>query len=58
MHEAAGQWDAWLIKYPRYAWGYAHLVLKAVLHFLDWVTESPARFVPAAVLVLLAYLFL
>ena len=33
------------------------LGFKSLLHFLEWVTETPARFLITAVLVLLAWLF-
>lgn len=41
--EAAAHWEAAAMRLPRRAWGAAHLLLKACLGLLDWVTESPAR---------------
>jgi hypothetical protein len=38
--DAAKQWDAWLVRYPRLWWGYLHLGVKAALHLADWLTES------------------
>ena len=58
VHEAAAQWDALLIKVPRVAWGYIYLALKLALHVLDWVTETPARFIAAATVAFLAWYFL
>jgi hypothetical protein len=47
--EAAGHWQAALVRVPRRTWGYVHLLLKACLGLLDWVTESPARTAVAAI---------
>ena len=46
--EASEHWEAALARVPRRLWGYGHTVLKALLHVIEWVTESPARFVIAA----------
>ena len=47
--EAAASWGtfAWM----RHVWGYLHLPFKGFLGVIDWVTESPARFIVAAVIV-------
>ena len=43
-HQCAGHYQAGLMRWPRLAWGYAHLlVIKPALNFAEWVTESPAR---------------
>ena len=57
VHEAAGHWEALAVKVPRLLWGYGWLGFKALLHLLEWVTESPVRFIIAAVLVIVAWLF-
>ena len=47
-HECAGHFQAALLRWPRYAWGYLHLLLiKPVLNLAEWITESPARFTVA-----------
>ena len=47
-HECAGHFQAALLRWPRYAWGYVHLVfVKPVLNLAEWITESPARFTVA-----------
>jgi hypothetical protein len=48
-HRCAAHYEP-LIAIPRLAWGYFHLlVVKPALNFLEWVTESPARFFVAVV---------
>jgi len=40
----------------RLAWGYAHLLLiKPVLNFLEWDTETPLRFFAAIALVFIVW---
>jgi hypothetical protein len=44
-HECAGHYQALLLRLPRLAWGYVHLVVvMPVLYLAVWLTESPARF--------------
>jgi hypothetical protein len=57
-HEAAGHFEAALLRYPRLAWGYLHLALKAGLHVLEWVTESPPRLLVAAAFLVILYFWL
>ena len=47
--EAAAHWEAAAVRVPRRAWGALHLLLKGCLGLLDWVTESPARTLVAAI---------
>jgi hypothetical protein len=47
--DAAAHWEVAIIRVPRRAWGVLHLLLKACLGVLDWVTESPARTIAAAI---------
>lgn len=47
--EAAALWDAAIMRAPRRAWGYLHLLLKACIGVLDWITESPARTIAAVI---------
>ena len=47
--EAAAQWEAAVMRIPRRAWGYLHLLLKACIGVLDWVNESPARTIAAVI---------
>jgi hypothetical protein len=41
--QAAGHYNGWLMRWPRYAWGAFHTALTAVLYALVWVAESPPR---------------
>lgn len=54
-HRAAGQWNALAMVWPRIIYGYGHLCVKALLHCIEWVLESPPRVVIAAVVI---YVFL
>lgn len=58
VHEAAGRYEALLLRVPRLMWGYVWLLLKAVLNTVEWVTRSPVTFVTAAVLITVAVFFL
>lgn len=50
-HEAAGRHSVPLLTGARLGWGYVHLLLvKPVLNFLEWVTETPLRFLAAVIL--------
>jgi hypothetical protein len=49
--QAARHYEAGMIRWPRYAWGGTHVALKAFLHIVEWVTDSPFRFVVAVLLV-------
>ncbi len=56
--ECAAHYEAALLKYPRLAWGYFHLlVIKPLLNGLEWVTESPARFFVAVIVLFLIVWF-
>jgi hypothetical protein len=54
-HVAAGHFEAGLIRWPRLAWGYFHLLVKAVLHVAEWVTESPPRLAVTIVLIVVLH---
>lgn len=57
-HEAAGRHGAPLLRGLRLAWGYWHLLLvKPLLNLLEWVTETPARFLAAVILGVIVYYF-
>jgi hypothetical protein len=51
-HECAGHFQAGLLRWPRFAWGYLHLlVIMPALYLAVWVTESPARFIVTALII-------
>jgi hypothetical protein len=54
-HIAAGHFEAGALRWPRLAWGYFHLLVKAVLHLAEWVTESPPRLAVALVLIVVIH---
>lgn len=54
-HTAAGHFEAGLIRWPRLAWGYFHLAVKALLNTIEWVTESPPRLAVAVVLIVVLH---
>jgi hypothetical protein len=57
-HEAARRHNAPLLRGLRIAWGYSHLILiKPLLNLLEWVTETPARFLAAVILGVIVYYF-
>lgn len=57
-HEAAARHAAPLLRGLRLVWGYGHLILiKPLLNLLEWVTETPARFLAAVVLGVIVYYF-
>jgi hypothetical protein len=56
--EAAGHWEAGLVRVPRRLWGYGHLALKALLHVIEWVTDSPVKFVIAAAFLVACWFWL
>jgi hypothetical protein len=50
-HRCAGHYQAALLRWPRLAWGYVHLlVIKPALNGFEWVTFSPARSLVAVAL--------
>lgn len=56
MHECSRYFQSGFFRWPRLAWGYVHLlVVKPALNGLEWVTESPARAIPVAVLAYIIY---
>jgi hypothetical protein len=43
-HRCAGHYEALILRWPRLAWGYVHLLLvKPALNAAEWVTASPIR---------------
>jgi hypothetical protein len=58
-HEAARRRAAVpLLAGARLAWGYFHLILiKPVLNFLEWVTETPLRFFAAVILCVIVWIW-
>jgi hypothetical protein len=55
---AAAHHNGWALRAARSAYGHAHLLVKALLHVLDWVLESPARLVVAVAVVLILIFWL
>ena len=56
-HRCAGHYGAAVIRWPRLAWGYAHLLLvMPALRLAEWVTASPARLAVALAVVFAAWL--
>jgi hypothetical protein len=56
-HEAAGRHSVPLLAGARLTWGYLHLVLiKPVLNFLEWVTETPLRFSAVIILCVIVWI--
>lgn len=50
--KCAEHYELWPpVRWGRYAWGGVHVALKAVLHVVEWVTDSPPRLLVAAALV-------
>jgi hypothetical protein len=48
-HRCAGHYQALILRWPRLAWGYVHLlIITPALRFTEWVTKSPARGAVAA----------
>lgn len=57
-HECASHFEALLLKVPRYAWGYFHLlIIMPALYLVVWVTESPARFFVTAAVIAIIWFF-
>jgi hypothetical protein len=57
-HECASHFEAALLRYPRYLWGYFHLlIIMPALYLVVWVTESPARFFVTAALAAIIWFF-
>lgn len=55
-HEAAGEWNAPLVKGARLAWAYGiHLPVKSALMLIEWLLETPLRSFGVAVIALLTY---
>jgi len=49
--ECARHYEAMLLRWPRYVWGWLHLfIVKPLLNLTEWITESPARCAVAAVI--------
>jgi hypothetical protein len=56
-HEAAGRHSVRPFAHMRLVWGYAHLLLiKPVLNFLEWVTETPLRFSAVIILCVIVWI--
>ena len=49
--QSAAHYNAGLVRWPRYAWGALHVALKAALHVVEWVTDSPPKLITAAAVV-------
>ena len=48
-HGCAGHYQAGLIRWPRLAWGYLHLLaVVPAARFAEWITASPVRLAVAA----------
>lgn len=57
-HRCAGHYQAAIIRWPRLAWGYVHLLtVMPALRFAEWVTASPARYAVAAALLAVAWIW-
>lgn len=57
-HECAGHFNAPVLRYPRYIWGYFHLlVIKPALNLAEWITETPARFFPALIIAIVIWIW-
>jgi hypothetical protein len=56
--EAAGHWEAGIIRWPRHMYGWGHTLLSAVMDVLKWVTEEPARAVIAVGILLACHFWL
>lgn len=49
--EAAARHETAVLRHLRLLWGYAHLIfVKSALNLLEWVTETPLRFLVAVIL--------
>lgn len=50
--QCASHYQLWPpVRWGRYAWGAVHVALKAFLHTVEWVTDSPIKLLVAAALV-------
>jgi len=57
-HEAAARHSIAPLRHLRIVWGYGHLLLiKPLLNLLEWVTETPARFLAAVILGAVIFFF-
>jgi hypothetical protein len=55
---AAGAFRVRSLRWPRLAWAYlVHIPIKTAAHVIDWVTESPARALVAALLIAAAWIW-
>jgi hypothetical protein len=55
-HRCAGHYQAAAMRWPRLVWGYVHMTLIVpALRSAEWVTESPARSLVAAVILTAAW---
>ena len=55
-HEAAARHEATVLRHLRLLWGYAHLIfIKTVLNGMEWVTETPLRFLVTVAVGLVVY---
>jgi hypothetical protein len=55
---AAGHYNAAAATWARHAWGYFHLLVKAVLNGIEWVTETPPRLFLAVAFIVVAWLWI
>lgn len=57
-HECAEHFTMPALKWARLAWGYFHWIgVKPALNLIEWLTETPARFFPAVLVIVLFWLF-
>ena len=56
--EAAAQWEAALIRWPRHAWGFGHTCAKATVEWLLAITFSPVGAVLAVAFIIVCWFWL
>jgi hypothetical protein len=56
-HAAADRWNGWLLRDLRLAYGYVHLLVKAVLHAVEWATDSPPKLLIDAAFIAVLWLW-
>jgi hypothetical protein len=56
--EAAAQWEAALIRWPRHAWGFGHTCAKATADWLLAITFSPVGAVLAVAFIIVCWFWL
>lgn len=48
---SATYFQAGLLRWPRYVWGWLHMVITAVLYLIIWATDSPPKAAVTAVVI-------